>query len=334
MLSTPPATHNSMSPSRMARAACTAASSPLAQSRFKVTPGTSAGSPARSSAIRATFLLSSPAWLAQPKKTSSTSFAAGLRPISSLITSAPRSSGRICDKRPRILPTGVRTASTITASCMKPRFRLHSAHASARRRPGARLHPRRRAARPLPSRLAAGQGGGSSLLSGRFHAGLPAPAPALREAAREAGPDRRRALGHLHRHPRVARAHGKELRALVSLALRRPRSGDPALRRALADGQRAALGVHHRPAGHRPLPPRGAALAQLPERRRHPAGAGRKRAGRPRGAARLIPACCSSRSLEGRCYGAYAEKLDPQPHVCLALGFLKAKPLCPNWPST
>src|SRR5205085_9767113 len=30
----------------------------------------------------------------------------------------------------------------------------------------------------------------------------------------------------------------------------------------------------------------------------------------------------------------YAEKLDPQPHVCLAFGFLKAKPLWPNCPST
>ena len=31
---------------------------------------------------------------------------------------------------------------------------------------------------------------------------------------------------------------------------------------------------------------------------------------------------------------AYALKLEPQPHVCLAFGFLKLNPLCPNWPST
>ena len=30
----------------------------------------------------------------------------------------------------------------------------------------------------------------------------------------------------------------------------------------------------------------------------------------------------------------YAEKLEPQPQVCLALGFLNEKPDCPNWPST
>ena len=48
-------------------AACTAASNPEAQSRFSVTPGTLSGSPASSSAMRATLRLSSPAWLAQPK---------------------------------------------------------------------------------------------------------------------------------------------------------------------------------------------------------------------------------------------------------------------------
>ena len=31
---------------------------------------------------------------------------------------------------------------------------------------------------------------------------------------------------------------------------------------------------------------------------------------------------------------AYAEKLEPQPQVCLAFGFLKENPLCPNCPST
>ena len=31
---------------------------------------------------------------------------------------------------------------------------------------------------------------------------------------------------------------------------------------------------------------------------------------------------------------AYAENEEPHPHVCLAFGFLKLNPLCPNWPST
>ena len=71
MLSTPPARTSSASPSRMARAAWPTASSPDAQSRFTVTPGTESGSPDRSAAIRATLRLSSPAWLAQPRITSS-----------------------------------------------------------------------------------------------------------------------------------------------------------------------------------------------------------------------------------------------------------------------
>ena len=32
--------------------------------------------------------------------------------------------------------------------------------------------------------------------------------------------------------------------------------------------------------------------------------------------------------------GDQAENDEPHPQVCLALGFLKLKPLCPNWPST
>ena len=65
--STPPAMARSISPARMARAAAPTASSPEAQRRFSVTPGTVSGRPARSSAIRATLRLSSPAWLAQPR---------------------------------------------------------------------------------------------------------------------------------------------------------------------------------------------------------------------------------------------------------------------------
>ena len=64
--STPPATIRSASPTAIARAAPTTASSPLAHSRLTVLPGTDVGRPASSTAIRPTLRLSSPAWLAAP----------------------------------------------------------------------------------------------------------------------------------------------------------------------------------------------------------------------------------------------------------------------------
>ncbi len=66
MLSTPPASIKPASPARMARAAVPTASSPDPHSRFMVAAGTEAGIPASNTAMRATFRLSSPAWLAQP----------------------------------------------------------------------------------------------------------------------------------------------------------------------------------------------------------------------------------------------------------------------------
>jgi peroxiredoxin Q/BCP len=68
--------------------------------------------------MRATLRLSSPAWFAHPKKTSSTAAGstAGLRRSNCSITYAPRSSGRTPESAPRNFPTGVRTASMITAS--------------------------------------------------------------------------------------------------------------------------------------------------------------------------------------------------------------------------
>jgi hypothetical protein len=76
----------------MARAALAIASIPDPQSRFTVAPGTSTGSPASSTPIRATFLLSSPAWLAAPQYTSSIRAGSshGLRASSALSTSAVR----------------------------------------------------------------------------------------------------------------------------------------------------------------------------------------------------------------------------------------------------
>jgi hypothetical protein len=67
MDSAPPATQMSASPAAMARAAAAIDSSDDPHSRFTVAPGTSTGSPASSTPIRATFLLSSPAWLAAPQ---------------------------------------------------------------------------------------------------------------------------------------------------------------------------------------------------------------------------------------------------------------------------
>ncbi len=69
--STPPPMNTSPSPTAIAWAAELIAWSPLPHSRLTVSPPTSTGSPARSSAIRATSRLSSPAWFAQPRMTSS-----------------------------------------------------------------------------------------------------------------------------------------------------------------------------------------------------------------------------------------------------------------------
>ena len=61
MLSTPPAIISSVSPDLIARAAMLSASRLEPHSRLIVAPGTSFGSPASSSAMRATLRLSSPA---------------------------------------------------------------------------------------------------------------------------------------------------------------------------------------------------------------------------------------------------------------------------------
>ena len=112
--SVPPARQMSASPAAIARAASEIASMPDPQSRFTVAPGISTGSPASSTPIRATFLLSSPAWLAAPQYTSSIRAGSshGFLAASARITSAVRWSGRIPASAPLILPTGVRHAST------------------------------------------------------------------------------------------------------------------------------------------------------------------------------------------------------------------------------
>jgi len=90
--SAPPARHTSASPAAMARAAQAIASIPDPHSRFTVAPGMSTGRPASRPAILATFLLSSPAWLAAPQYTSSIRAGSSqeLRASSAEITPADR----------------------------------------------------------------------------------------------------------------------------------------------------------------------------------------------------------------------------------------------------
>ena len=77
----------------------------------KEVPGTSFGSPASSSDMRATLRLSSPAWLAQPKITSSTApkSTPAWRSSKAFSGTAPRSSARTADRDPPNRPIGVRT---------------------------------------------------------------------------------------------------------------------------------------------------------------------------------------------------------------------------------
>ena len=69
--STPPARIRSASPAAIERYARPMASIPEPHKRLIVVAGTENGTPASKVAILATFRLSSPAWLAQPKNASS-----------------------------------------------------------------------------------------------------------------------------------------------------------------------------------------------------------------------------------------------------------------------
>ena len=117
--SRPPATITSAPFVRMRSAAIAIVCSPEEQKRLIVMALVSTGSPARIAAARATFMPCSASGIAQPIITSSISEASnpGTRAIASLITAAPRSSGRVSRRVPLgALPTAVRTAETITAS--------------------------------------------------------------------------------------------------------------------------------------------------------------------------------------------------------------------------
>ena len=102
MLSTPPAITREFSPVLIARAATEIASMLEPHSRFTVAPGTVCGRPASNSAMRATLRLSSPAWFAHPRITSSTALQSTeeLRSIRALIGIAARSSARTEDSAP------------------------------------------------------------------------------------------------------------------------------------------------------------------------------------------------------------------------------------------
>jgi hypothetical protein len=111
--STPPATMTSASPVSIMREACMVASSEEPHSRFTVVAGTVVGRPASSTAIRPTFRLSSPAWLAQPQTTSpmAAGSSAGALASTPVRAAAARSSGRWSAGAPPNRPNGVRTAA-------------------------------------------------------------------------------------------------------------------------------------------------------------------------------------------------------------------------------
>src|SRR5262249_23188707 len=121
MDSVPPATIVCAKPHMTRSAAYAMACSPDEQNRLSVTAGALTGMPARRLAIRATFMPCSASGIAHPRITSSISAASmpGARRIASAIATAPSSSGRAPRSvPPGALPTAVRAADTITASCM------------------------------------------------------------------------------------------------------------------------------------------------------------------------------------------------------------------------
>ena len=121
--SVPPATTHSAMPAMIEAAAIATVCDPEEQKRFTVTAGTSTGSPARSAAMRATFVPDSPSGVAQPSITSSIvpGGSPGTRRRRSSMTAAAMSSGRTVRRLPRgAFPTAVLTPATITASLIPP----------------------------------------------------------------------------------------------------------------------------------------------------------------------------------------------------------------------
>jgi len=91
--------------------------------RSTVVPGTDSGHPAASTALRAMLRLCSPTCITQPITTSSTCDGSRLLRLAiALSISAARSTGCQFFRRPLRFPSGVRTASTMTAVGMKVSF--------------------------------------------------------------------------------------------------------------------------------------------------------------------------------------------------------------------
>src|SRR5690348_6876500 len=123
MDSVPPATITSAPPPAMRSAAIAIDCNPDEQKRLIVIADASTGNPARSDAIRATFMPCSASGIAQPRITSSISLGSSCGTLSSapLIAMAPSSSGRVARSVPlNARPTGVRIEETITASRICP----------------------------------------------------------------------------------------------------------------------------------------------------------------------------------------------------------------------
>src|SRR6516164_7962377 len=191
MLSTPPATTTSLAPHMTACAAKSRACWLEPQARLTVVPGMLSGQSAASTANRAMLLDWSPIWDTQPQMTSSTR--AGSSPARlaiSVSTSADRSTGCTPASPPPRLPTGVRTASTITASRIAASFALRSILTAVQL-----AHQSRE---PLQRRQLLVGGGTGRLGPDRGDArGAERPEPV---ADHVVGADKRRKPGHVVRH--------------------------------------------------------------------------------------------------------------------------------------
>ncbi|OIQ99559.1 hypothetical protein GALL_183080 [mine drainage metagenome] len=118
MLSCPPATTISASPSRTACAASITAFRPEPQTLLMVMAGTMSGRPALMLAWRAAFW-PTPACRTCPRMTSETwPGSMPTRSMAVFTTSAPRSTADVLASDPPNLPTAVRTADTITMSSL------------------------------------------------------------------------------------------------------------------------------------------------------------------------------------------------------------------------
>ncbi len=121
--STPAPIATSMAPAITAWAAKWMACWAEPHCRSTVVPGTDSGNPAASAALRAMFMACSPTVMVQPMTTSSTREGSrSLRASRAASGWAARSVACHPERRPPRRPTGVRTASTITALGIRGQF--------------------------------------------------------------------------------------------------------------------------------------------------------------------------------------------------------------------